>query len=371
MRTLFLLPIVVCLVSGSAAAEAPFAPHTAQPDYVVTMNWNSWGKTGQRTVTHHGNWTHVGGAGYFSANGDASIRVFAAVGFASFERGRAERRYYDYEPRNTGERQTHLGESCTVWDVRRTKQERAGFGHTHLSCVTDDGIELWWKDVNGKNEATSSAEATSVVRRPVKPEEVQPSRKLLAVDWWDQAAPALAAKNIPDHETVMELSDGSAKTEKSIRTARRLGPWQFLEEKVDHFRRSLTITHDSRRSSLRYVHSDGHPHEKLDFTRYAPEPTDASTPTSVQAISMQPKDLDRSEVVLGETCRWFDMTPGMMDASHASCLTRDGILLKDKISGRGMGVRNWTAISLTRRPIGLEEIKPPPELLDPQRWGIE
>jgi hypothetical protein len=334
------------------------------------MAWNSWGKTGQRTVTHHGNWTHVGGAGYFSANGDASISVFAGVGFASFERGRAHRNYYDNEPRNTGERRTHLGESCTVWDVRRTKQERAGYGHTHLSCVTDDGIELWWKDVNGKDEVNSSAEATSVERRSVKPEEVRPSRTLLTVDWWDQKLPAPAAQAIPDHETVMELSDGSTNTEKSIRTIRRLGPWQLLEEKVDHFRRSLRITYDSRRVSLQYAHDEGRPHERLTITRNDPAPTDAPAPTSAQAKSMEPKDLDRSETVIGETCRWFDMMPGMRDASHLTCLTSDGIMLKEKLFGRGSR-RTWTAIRLTRRPIGIDEIKPPAELLDPQRWGID
>ncbi|MBR1213385.1 hypothetical protein [Bradyrhizobium sp. JYMT SZCCT0180] len=370
MRKLVLLSVIACLASGSAAADAPFVLHAAPPDYVVTMAWNSHGKTGQRTVTHHGNWTHVGGAGYFSGSGDESIMVFAAVGFASFERGRTERRYYDYEPRNTGERQTHLGESCTVWDVRRTKRERAGFELTHLSCVTDDGIELWWKDVNGTNEVSSSAEATSVVRRPVKPEDVRPSRKLLTVNWWDQTPPSLATQATPDHETVMELSDGSAKAEKSIRTTRRRGPWQYLEEKVDHFRRSLRITHDSRRIYVHYRHDEGRPHERLELVRYEPTPTESSTQTSTQANSMEPIDRGSSETVLGETCRWFDMMPGMMDAGHLACLTNDGIKLKERLFSRGSD-RSWTAIRLTRRPIGIDEIKPPAELLDPQRWGIE
>jgi hypothetical protein len=169
---------------------------------------------------------------------------------------------------------------------------------------------------------------------------------------------------------VMELSDGSANIEKSIRTIHRLGPWQFVEEKVDHFRRSLKITHDSRRVSLRYIHSEGRPHEQLTITRNDPAPTDAPAPTTVPAISMQPKDLDRSEMVLGETCRWFDMMPGMRDMSELACRTSDGIVLKEKLSGRS-SERNWTAVRMTRRPISLDEIKPPAELLEPQRWGIE
>jgi len=142
LRRSFLLPVVACLAGGPVAAQAPFAPHTDQPDYVVTMVWKFQGETRNRTVTHHGEWTYVSGVGHFSADGDGSISVFGGVSSASFERGRTMPDSYDTEPRNTGERQMHLGESCTVWDVWRTKREPAGFGRTHLSCVTDDGIEL-------------------------------------------------------------------------------------------------------------------------------------------------------------------------------------------------------------------------------------
>ena len=34
-------------------------------------------------------------------------------------------------------------------------------------------------------------------------------------------------------------------------------------------------------------------------------------------------------------------------------------------------LREWTAIRLARRPIAIDEIKPPAELLAPQKWGIE
>ena len=50
---------------------------------------------------------------------------------------------------------------------------------------------------------------------------------------------------------------------------------------------------------------------------------------------MEPKDRGSSETVLGETCRWFDMMPGMMDAGRHACLTSDGIMLKENLYGRG------------------------------------
>jgi hypothetical protein len=44
--------------------------------------------------------------------------------------------------------------------------------------------------------------------------------------------------------------------------------------------------------------------------------------------------------------------------------------LKESVSWRG-GSETWTAVSLTRRPIAIDEIKPPAELLMPQTWGIQ
>jgi hypothetical protein len=86
--------------------------------------------------------------------------------------------------------------------------------------------------------------------------------------------------------------------------------------------------------------------------------------------SMQPKDLARTDTILGETCRWFDMTPGMMDAGQLACLTSDGVLLKEENWARST-VQTWTAVRVTRRPVSLDEIKPPAALLEPSLWGIE
>jgi hypothetical protein len=369
-----LFPVIFCLATGSASADAPFVPPgVSPPDYVVTKVLNSHGQTRRQTVAHHGIWTRVHDGmttEYFSGNGAPNIRILVEGLSLTFERGRVSPEYRDNEPRNTGERQTHLDESCTVWDVWRSKLERPGQELSHLSCITDDGIEVWQKTVSSKDDVNASAVTEHVERRPVAPDEVRPARTLLVLDWWNQNPPALGAQTIPDNETVMELSEDSAKGGKSIRTTRRLGPWQFLEETADGTRRSLRITHDSQRMWL-MNHASGKPGvpESLTIVRAVPAPAESPTPT-VQAISIQ-KDLDRAETVLGETCRWFDMMPSMTDGGRRTCLTKDGIVLKDEISGRVMGLRRWTAIRVTRRPITIDEIKPPAELLMPQTWGIE
>ena len=69
--------------------------------------------------------------------------------------------------------------------------------------------------------------------------------------------------------------------------------------------------------------------QRLIIWKPIPPPPDAPPP-----VSMEPKDLNRTETVLGESCRWFDMTPGMMDAGRSACRTGDGITLKEERSSR-------------------------------------
>jgi len=382
LRTILVLPAIFCILGGSAAAEAPFAPLTSQPDYVVTMTESSYRKTvAALTVTHHESWTRIDrvqgsnpSTGYFFANGLATVRIYGQGSVVSFLLGRVPNYSgADLVPRKTEERQIRLGEGCTVWDVWRTKRERTGYSLTHSSCVTDDGIELWQKSVND-NDTISAAEATQVERRPVALEEVKPSLALLKLDWWDQGGSAPAALVTPDHETdhetVMELTSVPHDTEKSVRITRRLGPWQSQDETVNGIRRRFEITHDSHVLRFDYASNESGAPKELTIMRLNSAPSDPATPTLEQSTFTQPKDMNRFETVLGETCRWFDMTPGIADAGHSACMSSDGIVLKDHRYARSRE-RTWTAVRVTRRPVSLDEIKPPAELLEPQTWGIE
>jgi hypothetical protein len=366
LRKSFLFVGVISMAAGSALAEQPFAPPTVvQPDYVATIGT-------YYKVTHHGDWTRVDRGSvnhtteYFSSNGIAISK--SSKGSLSFVRG-DEPNYlsYDREPRNTGERRVYLGESCTVWDVWRSKPSRTGYQHSHWSCVTDDGIELWQEDVYGKKEPVRSAEAARIKRRPVVPEEVQPPRSLFTVDWWDRDESSSVVPPIPDHEIIMESSSASKTFAKSIRTIRTHGSWQFLEDTEDGRRRHLTIK--SPEKFVRYTSDKSGEHQNLAFTVYdSPNPRN---PASTAVSPRLPEDLDRSEVILGESCRWFDMTPGVADAGSAACRTDDGIVLKETRWSSLSFNRTWTATRLTRRPIAIEEVKPPADLLDPKLWRIE
>ena len=192
LRTIFLVAAIFVPTVASAMANLPFAPISPQPDYVVTMVERLFAKDVKRSVTHHGDWTRVDRIGdgyryanYYSVNGAVAVQDHRSVSFTSFARG-IDLSYRDYRPRNTGERQAHLGETCTVWEVwGPSKEVPSSSGYFHLSCVTDDGIELWQRSIFGSN-VISSAEATRVERRMVTADEVKPPRSLLTLDWWDR-----------------------------------------------------------------------------------------------------------------------------------------------------------------------------------------
>jgi hypothetical protein len=381
LRTILLLPALLCIHSGLAASEAPFAPQANQPDYAVTMTESSYGKyLGIRTVIHHESWTRVDriqesyfSTEYFSAKG-TTVRTYNQGSTVSFLRG-GEPNYpgVDREAHETAERQRHLGENCTVWDVWRTKNERNGINTSCLSCVTDDGIEMWQRS-GSVNETFLAAEATRVERRLVTPEEVTPPRILLKLDWWNQNVPVPIAPETPnhetDHETIMARSDDFPDPEKSIRTTRRLGPWQSREEIEGGVRRRFEITHDSRAFRFDYAGDESGAPKQLTIMRPRSAPSDTAAQQSLTSTFGQPKNMNRSETILGEICRWFDVAPGMEHGGASVCLTGDGIVLKEQRYSRG-GARTWTAIRVTRRPINLDEIKPPAELLEPTLWGIE
>lgn len=372
---LILLPVIFSLAAGSAAA-APFVPPgVTPPDYIVTMELTFPDRKGSssRVVTRHGEWTRSDSTyatppetAYYRHGSDAYV---TDNGWISHFR-RNVKLEYDHQARNTGERQTHLGESCTVWETARSKADSpARHSFTSFSCFTDDGIELWRRR-SGVQGITWSAEAIRIERRPVAAEEARLPRALLALNWWDRkdSASATAA----EHETVMELSeerilpDGSTPASPPIRTTRRAGPWLF-KEVIAGAQRKIEISHDSIRMRLTYESGGSDVQELLTIARPNPEPAnpEPASPTK----TFEPFRQDRYDTVLGERCRWFTMT-NTADAGTYACLTDDGIMLKEENFSR-ISRGTWTATRLVRRPVAIDEVKPPAELLQPRTWDLD
>jgi len=357
---------ILSLAAGSAAA-APFVPPgTSPPDYAMTVNNQSRRKL---VVLHHGEWTRIttanspAEAAYYRANGAVSVSDGGWI--RTFRRGVERSPGLDYEPRNTGEKQTHLNEGCTVWETMRL--ENQGLSRYRLfaaSCVTDDGIELWARS-GRETSIYSSTEAVEIERRPVSIEEVRPPHALLSLDWWDRDASPSSSR--VDYETVMELSDGSKRAAPSTRTIRRHGQWLF-EGDIDGAQRRIKITHEPGGMRLTYESDESGAPKQLSIAKSDPVP---EKPPALPARKFEPVAIDRHDTVLGESCQWFNIMPGIADAGSYACLAADGITLKEENYARGLLRRSWTAVRLTRRPVSIDEIKPPAELLQPRTWGLD
>jgi hypothetical protein len=364
--------LLIALIAVPAGGHTPFEPLASSPDHVVTMiETDGPGKKKERVVMHHGEWTRTETTSegrratqYFKRDEAVTVRIgdgkadeYATV---SIVRGPERVSDWDYTPIKTPVRETFLGETCAVWEVLRARDTGAGRSQlTRLSCVTDDGIELWYKIASGAY-VLSRAEATRIERRAIAPNEVQPPRDLLSLDAWFDDAPATA--NTPSSfETVLErVGDGT----KTTRTIRRRGGWTSIGVVSAGALQTLEVSHASGSFTFRIDAALLNAPALLTVMMLRSPPA-SGPPLPANA----PMDLGKHETVLGEQCRWFDMMPGVQDASHAACRTQDGITLKEDFGSWGSH-SHFGAIRFLRRPVGLDEIKPPPALLARNRWGL-
>jgi hypothetical protein len=378
MRAALAVLAMISIAMPAVGAEAPFVPPgVTPPDYVATVvEKDAYGpKTRNWTIMHHGDWSRAsldpeqGGHTEYYATND-TVRITTSANHIGFSRPSRYDRTMDYEPRNMGERQTYLNEACTVWDIERPKPGQTGspivarlngLAMARLSCVTNDGIELWQKRVY--QDSTSSQEATRIERRPVPAEDTAPPPRL-ALDWWDKHAPAPAASDIPDHEVVMKLSvqDNAAAT--SVSTHLRSGQWTRTDT-TQRAQRHIRIVHEPSQFSFSFSTDENGRPSGLYVAR-PDEPADPSARAKVAARSL-PGSFGSSETVLGENCRWFSLETGA-EGGLETCLAPDNVILAEKHIVRPFRTREWTAVSVTRRAVAPEEMRPPAEMFDPQTW---
>src|SRR5262249_11235184 len=143
------------------------------------------------------------------------------------------------------------------------------------------------------------------------------------------------------------------------RTPRRHHPWTLTQDRRHDGGRILSIENAAAHLNLR-VESDAAGDFKRLLIISAPLPTDDA---------FKPVNTGQRETILREECTWFDMTPGMMDAGLAQCRTQDEIVLKETHTMRGGG-QTLQAVRLSRSPVGLADVLPPPDVLRRETWGI-
>jgi hypothetical protein len=360
---------LLCAAIAPAHAEmiAPFAPLAGVPDYVVTMVEHDRNNEIAYTITHHGKWTRVDTIDgrlhttrYFAPGGPTEIKIIrrrsddAIAG--TFVRGTEQSSFWDYDPRNTGERQTLLGETCTVWSVKRQRDSPGA----KLSCVTDDGIELWHRYAGGSLGSMFAAEATRVERRPVAASDVEPPRDLFTPGWWLKGATiASATATTTDYETVMRQIGGLRRD--LVRTTRRHDSWTYVEETGPDQWRQLRVTSATHRFDFTAADPRFRQPQRLIISPSLPE--GLASPIA--------EALDQHDTMLGERCDWFDTMPTVADAGQHQCRTADGIVLKERNFGWGSDAWGLVATHLSRRPVGLAEVTLPANLLSPKFWGLD
>jgi hypothetical protein len=274
---------------------------------------------------------------------------------------------WDYNSFKTGEQRVILGETCDVWNAQRPKTDS---DLAWLSCVTADGIGLWYSTVS-KNGVMSSAQATRIERRTVQPADVLPPPDLLDLKRWLDAAdalgPATATAGTPaDFEVVMRSPAAEAKDASEIRTSLRHQSWTYTESLHGDGRRAVRIGRDDRRFEMAFFADTAGAFDSLQINTY--EAVETGTDSATQPRG--PVELGRSEVVLGEKCAWFDVMPGVADRGQEACKTHDGIVVKEISSSRGSVPRTIEAVQFRRREVGVAEVLPPSEIFRREKWGI-
>lgn len=381
MKQSALLALCIVLFTGStvSANEVPVVPTGVKPpDYEAKMalTWDSRKPlTTERRVLFHEGWTQAFDRDqkslsitHASPEADVVLRIYGPdedrFEGMSIKRADVSSDYFKIRRITaTGRTETRAGETCEWYDVlRRPETETTGPGY--LSCITADGIEVGEQVLYSSKKIMVETSLQALTRRPVTQREVAPKAKWFDVATWLGPMAAEEGKARSEHpDFVMTLQGDRGQ----LLIWKRRHPWNYQEMRELDGSRTIKLWDEGTKRGLYFSAAKGGSFQSL----HAANPLDPTKPTGYFGYGMTPKAQDRRETVLGESCQWFDMTPGMMDASHHHCMTQDDIALKvANGSGWGHG-SSFAAISLMRRLVTREEMLPPAEILEPRNWGFE
>jgi hypothetical protein len=346
------------------ASLAPFAPRVS-PDHVVVMRAVGENtRQDRRTVRRHGDWARVDVSDlHGSQTHYVSLRDPVSVNFSRRPDGRYASIYIrlnntpygENAPpvRPTGERDSLLGETCAVWDI--TARVGASYNESRrLSCVTDDGIELWHRyEGLGRSTYRHEMRAVSLSREPVPGDEVTPPSDLLDPARWPIEWPASGAT--PSIDVLMDNGrDDRFRIEKRIR---RLGDIERTDEQT-----GVQIEDRGRNAGIGFVRDADGRYQSFAVS----EGRESAWGDPVPSPAGQNPDVQ----IAGETCSWFHMTPNVSDYSRSACLTADGVPLAERINTRGGG-HSLQPRSVSRGQTGPQDFRLPEAVVNPANWGLD
>lgn len=372
----FLATAALILVAAAAQGdEVPYFATDDVPDYEASMVVrNAYGepRTHPRSVFHHDGYTRVeepeGSSlkisyGYFF--GQAVLRAFKNADGAftsSFATKIVPSRDYHRirEVTETSDFEEQGGERCRWLELMRAEPVEGASSPKWLRCLSDDGIEIASKELFGDGKPMHERSLLWLARRPVAAAEVSPPAQLFSARYWLRPLRDYPAKpaDAADFEVRM------VGRESEVRLLRHY-PWWHEERRGKDGSIRFKVWNELEEQGLFVSIAEGT--RRFEASRAALDP---KRPWNRFDRRTGKVDMKRSETHLGEDCDWFDVMPKTADAGRAQCLTHDGIPMRDVISsGWGKG-ESYAAVSYHRRAVDIEEMMPPPKLLDAAEWGF-
>jgi hypothetical protein len=146
------------------------------------------------------------------------------------------------------------------------------------------------------------------------------------------------------------------------RVVRRSGEWLSTFDVAWDGRKSLTVENRPRRFLLG---TSGDARSKT-ISFHGAYPGGAPLrPWEPVRLSREP-----DQMVMGETCNWWDFEPGVADAGLWECRTVDGLPLIVRTIHRGWP-EDVFAVDVRRGRVPLSRVLPTAEKLSPKAWGFE
>lgn len=373
MRISIVFSIIAIAAGPAHADEVPFFTTADVPDYTARMiEHETYGVKGGRLkfVQHHNGWTRVEEErddethvyyGQFFKN--VVLNVSGKNGeITSFAISRVEpsRDYFGItEVKETNDVEMVGGERCR-WRELVRKMNNDSSGPHWLSCLTDDGIEVATKVLFSDGKIMSETRLIELQRRPVPEAAVRPPMQLFDAGTWLKPLPGYDDYTPNPGDFEAKLING-----RSEERLLRHYPWWLEQRDGEDGSIWITVWNELEDQGLRYSVSMGK--RRFEAIRSPLDPG----PLSKRFDDMYGMvDMGEQDRLLGEDCAWFNRTPDTADAGQWQCLTSDGIPLIDVHLPGGVGGGKFKIVALTRRPVGMDEMQPPHEYLDPSVWGF-
>jgi len=374
MKTAAITGTIACIAFTEAAvAQSNLDAFPVQPDYVAVMQaLDKNGKPVDPTVTiiHHDGMflsetlrdgTKSIGFGpdsndpvlRWSRQADGQITLLELL-----LRDRKPDAAKTEAPQALAEVSTIAGERCT-WRETASKSPSPGtFIAREQTCVTDDGIVIETRLLAPNDVPIYHTRLASLDRRAIAPAEIDPPSEILTAEFWLRPTRSHNPDpSQPDFDIALETISGS-----TIRLLRHY-PWYYREQRDRDGSLRVKIWNKLEAQGISYRQAGGY--RRLTAGR----PADDGAASFKFDETTGKISLGKVETVLGESCEWFDLMPGIQDAGNRQCLTHDGLPLKLDISGMNLALP-YIATSLRRRAVALSEMRLPAEAFSLDEWGL-